>query len=60
MKYLERLLEKGWSIDFFLADDGNFYIYVKKDEQRRIGASSISLSKALENLLEKMKGDGVI
>ena len=24
------------------------------------GASSISLSKALENLLEKMKGDGVI
>ena len=60
MKYLERLLEQGWSIDFFLADDGNFYIDVKKNESRRIGASSISLSKALENLLEKMKGDGVI
>jgi len=60
MKYLERMLEQGWSVDFFLADDGNFYIDVKKEGQRRIGASSISLSKALENLLEKMKDDGVI
>lgn len=59
MIYLESLLENGWSIDFFLADDGNFYIDVKKNELRRIGASSISLSKALDNLLEKMKGDGI-
>jgi len=60
MKYLERLLQQGWQVSISLSDDGGFYIYVEKEGSRRMGFSEESLSKALENLLEVMKGEGVI
>ncbi len=60
MKYLERMLQEGWQVSITLADDGCFYIDVVKESMQRMGFSKESLSKALEELLETMKGDGVI
>jgi hypothetical protein len=60
MKYLERLLQQGWQVSISLADDGGFYVDAEKETSRRMGFSKESLSKALEDLLEIMKGDGVI
>lgn len=60
MKYLERLLQAGWHVEITYADDGFFYIDVRKEMKQRMGFSKESLSRALEDLLEMMKGDGVI
>ena len=60
MKNLERILQEGWQVSITLADDGCFYIDVVKESMQRMGFSKESLSKALEELLETMKGDGVI
>ncbi len=60
MKYLERLLQQGWLIQITQSDERWYYIDATRDVQRRMGFSKESLSKALEDLLEVMKGDGVI
>ena len=60
MKYLERLLRAGWYVNIIGSDGDGFYIDAIKESTRRMGYSKESLSKALEDLLEVMKGDGVI